>query len=329
MMSLVCEVVCRKMRGAALAWSLELSTVGLLKAGSTSAPLLGRLPPGTRVYLPALPTDPPSAIADSLELLHKENRELIPVPHVAASREASADSVEKRFLRWQQSWPGGLREVLVVRGDPRGAHGGSNAAATTSGCGAFRTSLELLESGVLQQCGIGVVGLCGHPEGVSGVSADEARAALITKLDWAERVGVRARVVTQFCFDAALTTAYVDALREDGVHADVSIGIVGPDVAMKTRHRMADICGVAAPASPSTTGYMRALSAWQAERGAMRGMQALHMYPFSSLARTLQSMNDFETGASRNADGSPYAKLHLEPPLPVPPLDFELRQGAA
>ena len=108
-----------------------------------------------------------------------------------------------------------------------------------------------------------------------------------------------ARVVTQFCFDAGTTAAYVDALRSDGATAPVSLGVVGP-CARSSRVRMAERCGVKPPADADHVeggaaaddawpwDYARTLARWQAARGASRGAQALHLYPFGGLGMTLE-----------------------------------------
>ena len=44
--------------------------------------------------------------------------------------------------------------------------------------------------------------------------------------------------VTQFCFDAAAATGFVDALRADGLGVDVSLGVISPDVTMARRVRV-------------------------------------------------------------------------------------------
>jgi len=278
-----------------VAWSLELGAVGLLKAGSASAPLLAQLPAGTKIYLPALPAEPPSAIEEALGLLRRENAKLVPVPHIAAAREESVGSLERRLATWQRVSSDGVREVLVVRGDPHG-HGAEAAAASASASaqrsrgGTFPTSLHLLESGVLQRCGVQAVSLCGHPEGIAaaGLSATAAKAHLEAKLRWADAAGVRARVVTQLCFDAATATGYVDSLRAAGLDVDVSLGVVTPDVPVQLRERMAHRCGVALPASGPCA--LRDIARWQSERGGAAGAQALHLYPFGGLAKALASM---------------------------------------
>ena len=312
---------------SSLAWSLELGTTGLLKAGSTTAPILGRLPAGTRIFLPALPNDPPTAMEEALRLLRRENPGLVPVPHIAASREASIASLENRLAAWQRATSDGVREALIVRGDPHATHSTERLQGTTATPGAsdvpgssemaFHTSLELLETGVLQRCGVEAVSLCGHPEGVGGLSADAARAALSAKLQWAAASDVRARVVTQFCFDSGATQAFVDALRTDGLDVDVSLGVVGPS-SLALKQRMAERCGVSPPAEDLAT-YVRAIGAWQAARGARRGVQSLHLYPFGGLAKTLRWMHDVSSGPSAGArEGDDDAEpLALRPPVPL------------
>lgn len=287
-------------------WSIELSATGLLKAGSASARLLPSLPLGTRVYLPALPTDAPDAIERALQLLRRESAGAVPVPHIPASRVPSATALERQLCAWQRASGDGVREVLIVRGDPHAHHGteagGGGGAAASSSTGAaalgpYDCSLDLLETGVLQGAGIDAVSLCGHPEGVGGLSAAEACAALEQKLQWAAASNVKARVVTQFCFDASTTTAYAERLRAAGLGTALSVGVVGP-TKPEVRARMAERCGVAAPApsadEQSPTAYVRALAEWQRGRSSAEGVQALHVYPFGGLARTLRWIDELE-----------------------------------
>ena len=309
---------------APIAWSLELS----LDALRRSAPVLSRIPAGTRIYLPALPDDPPSVIEEALGLLARENSALVPVPHISASREASVASLDSTMAAWQRASSDRVREVLVVRGD-RGAHGTETTAASAAvTSGPFRTSLDLLETGVLQRCGVTVVHLCGHPEGVAaaGLSAEAAKAHLKAKLQWAEASGVRARVTTQFCFDSATATDYVDSLRADGFTVDVSLGVVSPDVTMATRQRMAARCGVAPPESAFVTPFLRRIAKWQSARGEA-GAQALHLYPFGGLRKCLAKMHTFTSddsvhyaGGGRAGEARPaavaYANFALTPPMP-------------
>ena len=296
-------------------WSIELAPTGLIKPGSVTARLLPFLPGGTRVYLPALPVDPPDAIEQALLLLKREASSMVPVPHVAAARTASSVELEKRLCAWQRAYGDNLREVLVVRGETVAHHGDPAEERTVNGgltaatqIGPYSSSLELLQSGMIQRCGISAVSVCGHPEGVGGLSPAEARAALLPKLQWAADEGVTARVVLQFCFAADTTTAFVDGLRAAGVTADVSVGIVGPSP-HDFRTRMAQRCSVAPPPRREDLGewpsaYVRKLAEWQTCRPAGAGMQSLHVYPFGGLRRTLDWLRDEVTGCEVNGSSS-------------------------
>ena len=95
---------------APIAWSLELGIDALRR----SAPLLSRIPAGTRIYLPALIDDQPSAIEEALGLLTRENSGLVPVPHIAASREVSVASLESRMAEDGRRGMIKLRHALGV-----------------------------------------------------------------------------------------------------------------------------------------------------------------------------------------------------------------------
>ena len=140
---------------APIKWSLELG-VGQL---ATAAPLLSQIPAGTRVFIPSLPADPPTAMEEGLAMMRRANAGLVPVPHIAASREESDASLERRLRAWQRV--NEVREVLVVRGDTVGH--GDLPAAIASTIGPYGTSLSLLETGVLERCGIEAVAFGSHP----------------------------------------------------------------------------------------------------------------------------------------------------------------------
>lgn len=305
-------------------FSIELMPMTLLRNGF-AARVLPLLPSGTRVFLPSLPIDPPDAIELALSSLSLHNPYAVPVPHIAATRCGSVGDVTQQLSRWHKAVGGdGIREVLVVRGDAHGHSGaentldldGSTSAQGTRSWSDFDCSLDLLASGALQRGGIEVIGVCGHPEGISELSTTEALAALTTKLTYISSAGLRPRVVTQFCYDYTRTTKFIDELREHGFDTEVSLGVVGPSSAT-TRARMARRCGVAAgvctadiktyahatPVStsdPSNTvkavewpwDYMRAIACWQEARGPVHGVQALHMYPFGGAVETLGWMHD-------------------------------------
>eukprot|EP00308_Calcidiscus_leptoporus_P001202 CAMPEP_0119365822 /NCGR_PEP_ID=MMETSP1334-20130426/12726_1 /TAXON_ID=127549 /ORGANISM="Calcidiscus leptoporus, Strain RCC1130" /LENGTH=308 /DNA_ID=CAMNT_0007381881 /DNA_START=170 /DNA_END=1096 /DNA_ORIENTATION=- len=269
------------------------------------------------IYLPSLPADPPHVIQHALALLSQSNCGLKPVPHIAASRVRSEAELLAQLDAWQTASSSAVDEVLVVHGDSRAhslehAHGEVHTAASV-----FSNSLELLESRILQRRGICRVGFCGHPEGIaidgsasSMVSVGTSVEILASKMQYASSVGLESNVVTQFCFDVDTTTAFVDRLREAGISQAVRLGLVGPASSALLK-RMAAHCAVAPPCwthgdgasqwhGSSTknaavpplelwpTSYVRELAQWQAVRGASIGVQALHLYPFGGLMKTMR-----------------------------------------
>lgn len=103
----------------------------------------------------------------------------------------------------------GVRSVFVVGGD----------APEPDGC--FPDALSLLEA--LETAGhrFASVGVAGYPEGHSGIASDILDRALLDKMHHA------AYVVTQLCFDAAVTTRWAERVAREGVHLPVYVGLPG------------------------------------------------------------------------------------------------------
>ncbi|KAL3893132.1 MAG: hypothetical protein SGPRY_014441, partial [Prymnesium sp.] len=225
------------------------------------------------------------------------NARLIPVPHIAATREPSAASLEEKLAKWQQSFGNRLSEALIVRGDPKAGHQldltpSSPSSASASSSPAFSSSLELLESGVLKRGGLQTLCFCGHPEGTGGSSMEASLPSLANKLAWAEENDLQARVVTQFTFYSGVATGFLEAMRAGGMSAPVSLGVVGPS-SLPLRKGMAERCGVAPPASPYVTPFMRRIASWQSAQPEGAGLQSIHLYPFGGAGSTLKWLRDF------------------------------------
>lgn len=189
-------------------------------------------PTGTRVYLSALPKRPVDELVGQAAMIRAAGLE--PVPHVAVRNLQSRDEVIRLLARLHDEAQ--VRHLLVIGGDR------SDAA------GPFGTSLDLIESGLLQRYGIQHVGLAGHPEGHPRVSNDVLDRALRAKVDAAEQSGLVADIVTQFSFDGDAIVAWVRRLRDYGIENPVRIGMAGP-TNLTTLLRYAQRCGVKASAS--------------------------------------------------------------------------------
>lgn len=187
---------------------------------------------GIRVYLSALPQRPVDELADQAVMIRAAGLE--PVPHIAVRNLQSREEVIRFLTRLRDEAQ--ATHLLVIGGDRGDA------------AGPFATSLDLIESGLLQRYGIRHVGLAGHPEGHPRVSTDALDRALRAKVDAAEQSGLSADIVTQFSFDSDAIVAWVRKLRDYGIENRVRIGLAGP-TNLTTLLRYAQRCGVKASAS--------------------------------------------------------------------------------
>jgi len=185
--------IARLARGA----SIETSTRNLADV-SGYAPLLAA---GTDVYVAFLPGTPYHHILSVATRLRQVG--LNPVPHLAARRLASAAAVADFAARLRDE--AGVTRVLLVAGDSQAA------------CGPFESSLQVLETGVFEACGIRSVGVAGYPEGHPRIPQQALDDALDRKIRYAEANGIELFVVSQFCFDGQRVLDWVTRLRERGV----------------------------------------------------------------------------------------------------------------
>jgi methylenetetrahydrofolate reductase (NADPH) len=240
------------------------------------------VPARTRLYISAVPGRP---LQESPEYAAMARRAgLTPVVHVAArsleSRAQAADLLER--LREQAQ----ATHLLVVGGDRADA------------AGPFATSLDLIESGLLQQYGITHIGIAGHPEGHPKVATHILDRVLQDKIEAAEQGGLVVDIVTQFGFDADAVIGWTRRLRDYGIETPVRLGLAGP-TNLTTLLKYARRCGVKASAGglARNAGRLKHLfgvstpdalicALAQAAANGMLGDVALHFFSFGSIGGT-------------------------------------------
>lgn len=239
-------------------------------------------PPGTRVYVSAVPTRPTQDVIDSAIRLRSAG--LDPVPHVAVRMFATAAALD-RFLA-RLTGEARVERVLVIAGD------------RDRPAGDFRSSLEVIDSGALQRHGIGEIGIAGYPDGHPRISQQDLDRALMDKIAAAEAIGTKVHVVTQFCFDAAAILGWIRRLRAFGLEHPVRVGLAGP-TNLAALLRYARRCGVRASAAglARQSGLARQLFAMtapdvlvqaltQAHSDRHLGVVKPHFFAFGGLAVT-------------------------------------------
>lgn len=248
------------------------------------------LPPGSDVYITFLPGTPYHHILSTAIRLRQVG--LNPVPHLAARRFASAAAVADFLARLRDE--AGVNRVLLVAGD-------SDAAA-----GPFDSSLQVLETGVFEACGIRSIGVAGYPEGHRRIPQQALDDALERKIRYAEAHRLELFVVSQFCFEPQRVLDWLGRLRARGVTLPVRVGVAGP-ATVRTLLAYALRCGIGASmkalgSQPVSLNRMLArhgpddFTRAIAPRAAELGVTGLHLFAFGNFADCAQWIRDAAAG---------------------------------
>ena len=205
------------------AGSLEISPREMHRAKALAA----LLPANTCVYIPSLPGLPLSRTLDAVAAVRAAG--LDPVPHVSARR--ILDRQEFRDFLGQAVMQHGVHRVLLIGGDeakPKGPYG---------------DSLQVLESGVISECGVREIGVGGYPEGHPRIAPAVLQQALKRKLALAREQNLGLYVVTQFCFAPQRVVEYCAGLARSHPDLPIYVGIAGPTDPVALA-RYAQRCGV-------------------------------------------------------------------------------------
>lgn len=203
--------------------SLEISPRELHRADEVAA----LRPAGSCVYIPSLPGLPLARTLDAVAAIRRAG--LDPVPHVSARRILNGEEF-REFLK-KASAEHGVHRVLLLGGDePRPK-------------GPFRDSLQILEEGLLPECGIREIGIAGYPEGHPRIPRNALEAALTRKLALAGEQSIGVYVLTQFSFSPARVVEYCATLARLHAGLPVYVGIAGPTDPVALA-RYAQRCGV-------------------------------------------------------------------------------------
>jgi methylenetetrahydrofolate reductase (NADPH) len=268
------------------AYSLEVSAKDI-PALSAAAP---NVSPGTTIAIPYLENqsnDARLAAAQAVKALG-----FTPMLHLSARRIASRAELDT-FLR-QAANDAGVEQCLVIGGDLR------------TPVGPFADSATLIETGVLEQAGMKVVGIAGHPEGHPHMLPTEQWEVLQRKCNIIEQRGMTPVIFTQFTFDADIALNWLATLRQQGIQHPVRLGVPGPaNVAVLARY--AAMCGVSACASiwskyglsigklfgsAGPDAFVNRLASGLTPE---HGQVLLHFFPFGGIAQSINWIERYRT----------------------------------
>lgn len=266
-------------------YSLEM-TAKELEGLKEAAPLIR---PGTQVAVTFLPGEELSQRVEAAVLVRELGFE--PIVHLSARRIESAEQLD--WYLGEITRKAGVKRVFIIAGDPPEPEG------------PYSTSLEIIETGLLEKHGIEIVGVGGHPEGHPNNTPAEL-------WDWMERklAAVRAHgmvplVVTQFAFDDDAIVAWLAEMRRRNIDVPVRLGVPGP-AGIKRLLGFAKRCGVGASASVmkkygisitnliGSAGPDKLVNSLDKKLGAEHGRVRLHFYPFGALTASAEWINTYD-----------------------------------
>ncbi|MEM7072584.1 MAG: metFprotein, partial [Pseudomonadota bacterium] len=181
----------------------------------------------SEVFVTFLPGSNPLDTLGVVKRLHAQS--MRPVPHIAARSLASIAMLDQ--LLGQLHDEAGINHALLIGG------------GVAKPLGPFASSMEVLETGLLQRHGFTRIGIAGHPEGSPDIPEQAVREALIAKNRFARDHGVQMYITTQFCFELAPIKAWEQRLAEWGNQLPVHIGLAGL-ATLKTLLKHAYACGI-------------------------------------------------------------------------------------
>lgn len=203
--------------------SLEISPRELHRAPDVAA----MLPANTCIYIPSLAGLPLTRTLDAVAAIRDAG--LDPVPHVSARRVRDRDEF-RQFLKTAAAQYGVHRVLLIGGDEPRPK-------------GPFDDSLQVLEQGVLAECGIREIGVPGYPEGHPRIALNVLEQALHRKMQLAKEQHLGLYMVTQFCLSPQRVVDYCAGLARSLPDLPVYVGIAGPTDPVALA-RYAQRCGV-------------------------------------------------------------------------------------
>lgn len=272
-----------ELRGFAAAASIEVTP----KAASELTELDGLLPPATNVYVTALPGADLDDLVEAAGSVRAAGHE--PVPHIPARAIAGREALDR--LLGALSAEAGVVDVLVVGGSVKDQ------------AGEYSSSIEILESGLLERHGIIRAGVAGHPEGTPDIPPEAVRASLAAKNAFAAGSPIELRLVSQFALAAEPYVVWERAIRAEGNRLPVFAGIPGvTSPATLLKYGLACGIGPSLEILRKQTGGLLKLATtrhWRPDEVACGIAEAaaadpdslirgLHVFPFGGLRRSAE-----------------------------------------
>ena len=253
------------------------------------------------IYITYLPNENYKKIIDTAKKIKDEGFE--PIPHLPARTIKNFSEVEKYLGMLSEI--SGAKKILII--------GGSSYQN-----GNISSSMEILETGLIDKFNFTEVGLAGHPEGSPDISDEELDRAIIEKNKFVSNTQAKLYFVTQFFFETSSFITWEKHLEELGNKIDIHAGLPGP-ANILTLINFAKSCGIrnsinflskqalkisklASTKAPGKLVYE--LSKYKNSNSNSK-LTKLHFYPFGGMKKTsrwIKALVDNEIRIDQNND---------------------------
>jgi 5,10-methylenetetrahydrofolate reductase len=257
------------------------------------ASLADYLPKGTTVDITHITSADLPRVVDAVKAIRAEG--FNPVPHLAARSFTGGTQLEAYLQRLQVT--GNLEEVFLIAGD------------TSRPAGEFHSSLQILQTRLLEKYGIRRVGIAGYPEGHPSIDDSALLDALTQKHVLSQVTGIQMYIVTQFCLDPERIFEWERLLQRTEITLPVHVGLPGVTT-LKKLIKFAKICGIGASgrmlmrharsvaklATIATPDSLITAIAKHRRVDSRCQIQRIHFYPFSGLMHTTNWLHFVQRG---------------------------------
>lgn len=189
------------------------------------------LPAGMRVYIAHIDGTPIDDMVATAKRLTDDG--YAAMPHMPARLIRDKAMFEDWVSRYSNE--AGVSQALLLAG------------GLSSPRGELDSSLQLLETGLLDRYGFKRLHVAGHPEGNKDIDKDGTTRlvdrALKFKQAYSENSDAEMAIVTQFAFDAKSIIRWAERIAEAGVTLPIHLGVAGP-TKLQTLIKFAISCGV-------------------------------------------------------------------------------------
>jgi methylenetetrahydrofolate reductase (NADPH) len=251
------------------------------------ASAIERLDPETEVFLTWIPgEDPFQAVAPAGKL---RRAGLYPAPHIGARHLESTAQLDELLGRFVAE---GVDRFLLIGGE------------RDKPLGPYDSTLQVMQSGLLQKHNIKRAGISGFPEGHPAIPGPVLGESMVAKMNYGRSIGLELQVVTQFAFEGQPIVEWLRGIRKLGVDLPVRIGLAGP-AGIATLTRYAIHCGVgnSIKALTKSTSFGKLLTERDPEPVIREllaeapggdlfaqpfGLGGLHFYTFGGIKKTVE-----------------------------------------